>query len=100
MSLNQITDKDIEAERKAGQHKRGEKLDDCLNRLIIGLLYFFTLCLALAGAVILCVYLRWMLGWPAPPRVIGAIETIATHVVAGVGGYIAHLAHRGLGKGG
>lgn len=90
--LNQITDEDLDSERKQGVHKRNEKLYNNVTTIMVISMWLLSIFVAIAVGH--CFYLYFsFLNNPSSVDVgsIKTIETLATHAFAGIGGYAVHI---------
>lgn len=93
-----LTDDGILTEKKVGAHRRQKWFDNTVNVLMI---VFVTL----VGLLAMCAFVRAGLiyiDYMTDPssvdiKSINLIETLATHVSAGVGGYVLHVMRRATG---
>lgn len=96
-SLKPVTDEGLEAERRRGMYLRGEKIDNAVNAIIIKILW--------AGGTLLIIAMVYGTGlymyslfnpYSVDPSSITRIEHIATNLLAGGVGYLAHLLKRNI----
>ncbi len=86
-----ISDNQLEQERKTGNHKRTEKIENQTTNIIVFCMWSGVAIIVVAGiylAVLYCVNL-----WNCPDAP-SKIEAIATHLVAVSGGYLAAFMKR------
>jgi len=96
--LSHLTDDDIEAERKSDKHRRSKKIDDAVTDIIIKFMYLAAIIMGI-GAIYCAVLYGMYLNKAdsVDSKAIESIQFLATWLVGGATGYVAHLAKRNIG---
>lgn len=94
-----VSDDVLEVERKKNDHRRRESRNDQAHRILVIILWGIALMFLYFVATGVYIYTdAWFHPEKYKPETIQRIETVATHLGAVLGGYLASLYHQTVGR--